>query len=167
MKTVLAAFSLCKSADIDGKTYILATDKQSRIFEQMQKGLKPVEELTKQETAIINAGEQLRSKIAGLWISSAEKLIAIDAVMHAVMKMSNKLGIHARPAGMFCKVACKFNSHIFTSKDDYVVDGKDIMDLMMLAAGPGSEVIVYAVGNDAKQALIELEALVLGKFYED
>ena len=81
--------------------------------------------------------------------------------------VSNKLGVHARPAAMFVKVANRFECDIFVEKDGEVVNGKSIMGLMMLAAGPGSRLRVRAAGNDAAQALGEIEALLRRKFDED
>lgn len=79
----------------------------------------------------------------------------------------NKLGIHARPAAMFVKAANTFASKIFVEKDGETVNGKSIMGLMMLAAGPGSKIRVQADGLDAMQAINALEALVKRKFDED
>ncbi len=79
----------------------------------------------------------------------------------------NKLGIHARPAAMFVKTANRFQCDIFVEKDGEKVNGKSIMGLMMLAAGPGSKLTVHAEGQDASQALAELETLVERKFGED
>ena len=79
----------------------------------------------------------------------------------------NKAGIHARPAAMFVKVANRFGSDIFVEKDGEKINGKSIMGLMMLAAGPGSKVTLLAKGNDAGAAINELEALVNRKFDED
>ena len=79
----------------------------------------------------------------------------------------NKLGIHARPAAMFVKTANRFTCDIFVEKDGEKVNGKSIMGLMMLAAGPGSTVTVSAHGHDATQALAEIEALIQRKFDEE
>ena len=80
----------------------------------------------------------------------------------------NKLGIHARPAAMFVKTANRFECDIFIEKDGERVNGKSIMGLMMLAAGPGSRLIITAEGQDAARAVVELEALVaVRKFDED
>src|SRR5437899_10260386 len=79
----------------------------------------------------------------------------------------NKLGIHARPAAMFVRTANRFDCQIFVEKDGERVNGKSIMGLMMLAAGPGSNLTVLAEGGDAARALIELEALLKRKFDED
>ncbi|MEW6306783.1 MAG: HPr family phosphocarrier protein [Verrucomicrobiota bacterium] len=79
----------------------------------------------------------------------------------------NKLGIHARPAAMFVKIANRFESEIFVEKDGEQVNGKSIMGLMMLAAGPSSKIRVHASGNDATQAINEIEALLKRKFDEE
>jgi phosphocarrier protein HPr len=81
--------------------------------------------------------------------------------------VTNKLGIHARPAAMFVKTANRFECDIFVEKDGERVNGKSIMGLMMLAAGPGSQLMVFAEGPDAPRALVELEALLNRKFDED
>jgi phosphocarrier protein len=81
--------------------------------------------------------------------------------------VSNKLGIHARPAAMFVKTANRFSCDIFVEKDGEKVNGKSIMGLMMLAAGPGSKLTVYAAGHDAPQALAEIQTLIERKFDED
>ena len=79
----------------------------------------------------------------------------------------NKSGIHARPAAMFVKTANRFGSDIFVEKDGEKINGKSIMGLMMLAAGPGSKVTLHVKGADADAAIAELEALVKRKFDED
>ncbi len=79
----------------------------------------------------------------------------------------NKSGIHARPAAMFVKTANRFGSDIFVEKDGEKINGKSIMGLMMLAAGPGSKVTLHVKGADAPAAIAELEALVQRKFDEE
>jgi phosphocarrier protein len=81
--------------------------------------------------------------------------------------VTNKLGIHARPAALFVKTANQFAADIYVEKDGETVNGKSIMGLMMLAAGPGSRLRVKAEGDDAVRALGELEGLVERKFDED
>jgi phosphocarrier protein HPr len=81
--------------------------------------------------------------------------------------VTNKLGIHARPAAMFVKTANRFDCEIFVEKDGEKVNGKSIMGLMMLAAGPGSKIIVTVQGNDGHAALEEIEALLKRKFDEE
>jgi phosphocarrier protein HPr len=98
---------------------------------------------------------------------SAKKMADGSWLMTKELLVSNKLGIHARPAAMFVKIANRFTCDIFVEKDGEKVNGKSIMGLMMLAAGPGSKLTVHAEGNDASQALTELETLLNRKFDED
>ncbi|MDB6035129.1 MAG: phosphocarrier protein HPr [Verrucomicrobiales bacterium] len=81
--------------------------------------------------------------------------------------VTNKLGIHARPAALFVRTANRFDCDIFVEKDGERVNGKSIMGLMMLAAGPGSKLMLLAEGGDAVHAAGELEALVKRKFDEE
>ena len=81
--------------------------------------------------------------------------------------ITNKLGIHARPAAMFVKTANRFSCDVFVEKDGETINGKSIMGLMMLAAGPGSKLTLHAQGNDASQAVSEIEELVKRKFDEE
>jgi len=82
------------------------------------------------------------------------------------LTISNKLGIHARPAAQFVKMASQYDAEIRVEKDGEEVDGKSIMGLMMLAAGHGSVLNVMAEGNDAEDALTAIEALV-GRNFDD
>jgi phosphocarrier protein len=79
----------------------------------------------------------------------------------------NKLGIHARPAALFVRTANRFDCDIFVEKDGEKVNGKSIMGLMMLAAGPGSKLVVHAEGHDAARAVVEIETLIRRKFDEE
>ena len=83
------------------------------------------------------------------------------------LTIANKSGIHARPAAMFVKIANRFGCDIFVEKDGEKINGKSIMGLMMLAAGPGSKVTLHVKGADAQAAIAEIEALVQRKFDEE
>jgi phosphocarrier protein HPr len=99
---------------------------------------------------------------------SAKMLIEAEvSIMTKHFQVSNKLGIHARPAALFVKTANRFDCEIFVEKDGEKVNGKSIMGLMMLAAGPGSKLTVHAQGREASQALAEIETLIKRKFDED
>jgi len=80
--------------------------------------------------------------------------------------VNNKLGIHARPAAQFVKIASRFECDVTVEKDDEEIDGKSIMGLMMLAAGHGSKLNVTADGSDEGVALDALEELVNRNFEE-
>jgi len=79
----------------------------------------------------------------------------------------NKLGLHARPAMQFVDVANTFQSTIKVCKGDQCVDGKSIMQMMMLAATAGTCLKIVAEGSDAEATLNALEQLVLSKFGEE
>ncbi len=98
---------------------------------------------------------------------SAKKVTDASSALTKDFVVSNKLGIHARPAAMFVKTANRFSCDILVEKDGEKANGKSIMGLMMLAAGPGSKLTVHASGQDAPQALAEIQTLIDGKFNED
>ena len=100
-------------------------------------------------------------------MSGPKKTGAKKAVLQKDLVVKNKLGIHARPAAMFVKTANRFASDIFVEKDGERVNGKSIMGLMMLAAGPGCKISVFLDGDDANAALVDLEALIDRKFDEE
>lgn len=79
----------------------------------------------------------------------------------------NKLGIHARPAAQFVKMANRYQSVIMVEKDGEEVDGKSIMGLMMLAAGHGSTIGVSVEGSDEDAALDAIADLIARKFEEE
>jgi phosphocarrier protein HPr len=98
---------------------------------------------------------------------SAKKIADSGSNMTRDFMVSNKLGIHARPAAMFVKTANRFHCDIFVEKDGEKVNGKSIMGLMMLAAGQGSKLLISCEGPDAEKALAEIEALILRRFDEE
>ncbi len=84
-----------------------------------------------------------------------------------VLTIQNRLGLHARPAAMFVKIANRHKAEIWVEKDGEQVNGKSIMGLMMLAAGQGSKLSVSVEGPDAEKAMEELELLIERRFEED
>ena len=81
-------------------------------------------------------------------------------------RVSNRLGLHARPAAKFVQTANRFSCDIFVEKDGQKINGKSIISLLVLSAGPGSKLTVSASGEDASEALAELELLVEKGFEE-
>lgn len=81
--------------------------------------------------------------------------------------ISNRLGIHARPAALFAKTANRFASDIRVMKDGLEINGKSIMGIMMLAAAQGNAITIRAEGSDEKSAIEALEELLENKFGED
>ena len=80
------------------------------------------------------------------------------------MTLLNKYGMHVRPAGLFAKVASRFDADVEVEKDGNVVSGKSIMALMTLEAVCGTVLKVSASGAQAKEVLDELEGLVGRRF---
>ena len=79
----------------------------------------------------------------------------------------NKRGLHARASAKFVQMVEGFDATITVSKDGMTVGGTSIMGLMMLAASPGSSVVVSATGNQAAEALDALDQLIQNKFGEE
>jgi len=78
----------------------------------------------------------------------------------------NELGLHARPAAEFVKVASRFQAEIALGRDEMVVNGKSVLGVMTLAAECGAELVLRAEGKDAEAAIGALEALVRNRFHE-
>ena len=87
-----------------------------------------------------------------------------DEKLTKELTLQNKYGMHVRPAGLFAKIASRFNADVEVEKDGNVVSGKSIMALMTLEAVCGTTLRVSAWGPQAKEVLDELEALVSRKF---
>ena len=79
-------------------------------------------------------------------------------------RITNRQGLHARPAALFVKTASRYQCEVWVTKDGEEVNGKSIMGLMMLAAEFGSEVEVSVSGADAEAAMVEIEQLITGGF---
>ena len=79
----------------------------------------------------------------------------------------NRLGLHARPAAMFVRIASRYRSEVWVAKEGEQINGKSIMGLMMLAAGQGSKLTIRCEGADADKVMAELEELIRQKFNED
>ena len=82
------------------------------------------------------------------------------------VEIVNKRGLHARAAARFANLAATFASQIQVRRGELSANGKSIMGLMMLAAPQGTELLIQAKGNDARQALEALGALVSDRFGE-
>jgi len=90
-----------------------------------------------------------------------------EKVVEKKFVIQNKLGLHARPAALFVRTANRFQSEITIQKGKQKVNGKSIMGVMMLAAGPGSHITVYISGPDAQHAMAEIEKLIEHNFGEE
>ncbi|RLS47143.1 MAG: HPr family phosphocarrier protein [Planctomycetota bacterium] len=81
----------------------------------------------------------------------------------------NRLGLHARPAMAFASMAGTFRCAIKVHRIDNQerVDGKSVMQMLMLACTQGTEIEIEADGVDAAEAIVALRTLVEGRFEEE
>ena len=79
----------------------------------------------------------------------------------------NKRGLHARASAKFVQLVEKFTAEVWVTRGGETVGGTSIMGLMMLAAGPGTSVVVSATGPEAQAAVDAIAALVADKFNEE
>ena len=83
------------------------------------------------------------------------------------LKLKNKLGMHARSAAAFVKVAQQFKAKIYIERDGQTVNGDSILDILTLGCPYGGLLTIKAEGADASIAIEELEKLIENKFGED
>jgi len=93
-------------------------------------------------------------------------VIPPDAIVQ-VLKIVNQKGLHARASAKFVQTVEKFDVEVRVSRGNEFVGGTSIMGLMMLAAGPGTEITVVASGKERAEVLAALETLVNERFGED
>ena len=82
------------------------------------------------------------------------------------VKISNKLGLHARASAKLTKLAGGFVCDVHMSRNGRRINAKSIMGVMMLAAGLGSEVEIETDGEGEGAALAAIVALVNDRFGE-
>jgi phosphocarrier protein HPr len=87
-------------------------------------------------------------------------------MIKATIRISNKLGLHARASAKLTKLASSFGSEVFMSRNGRRVNAKSIMGVMMLAAGIGSDVELEIDGADEHVAMDALTGLINDKFGE-
>ena len=79
------------------------------------------------------------------------------------IKVISKQGLHARPAAMFVEVANRFVSSIKIAKGELVVDGKSILNILMLGVEYSEEIVLQIEGEDAQEAMGVLEDIITRK----
>ena len=87
-------------------------------------------------------------------------------MVKTTIRISNKLGLHARASAKLSKLAGSFKSEVFLSRQGRRVNAKSIMGVMMLAAGLGSDVEIETDGVDEVEAMSALTAIFEDKFGE-
>ena len=100
-------------------------------------------------------------------MKSESRVVPNSVKPEAVVMIRNRKGLHARASAKFVKCAENYDANVLVTRDGQTVTGTSIMGLMMLAAGPGSELHLRAEGPEAPEALDALVALVADGFGED
>ena len=83
------------------------------------------------------------------------------------VRISNRLGLHARAAARFVQTANRFRSKVTLSRDGRTMDGKSILGILLLAASQGSRLEVGAEGDDEEAAVAALAELIESGFGEE
>jgi phosphocarrier protein HPr len=79
----------------------------------------------------------------------------------------NKRGLHARASAKFVQMVERFDAEIWVTRGGETVGGTSIMGLMMLSAGPGTSILVSAIGPEAEAAISAITELCASKFHEE
>ncbi|MDI3503836.1 MAG: phosphocarrier protein HPr [Candidatus Cloacimonadota bacterium] len=87
-------------------------------------------------------------------------------MMRKRVKITNKLGLHARPSALMVRAATKYRSEFQIEKDGTIVNGKSIMGVMMLAAECGSTIELIADGVDEEYLINEIAEMIEEGFGE-
>ena len=90
------------------------------------------------------------------------------AIRSEQVEVVNDMGVHARPAAMVVRITNKYEGQIWVEKagEEERVNGKSIMGIMMLAAGPGTKLTIYTDSPQADELFEELRQLFAGKFQD-
>ena len=84
----------------------------------------------------------------------------------ATVQVVNPHGMHLRPADLFARTAMRFQSKVCVTFEGQQVDGRSIVELLMLAARKGTQLTICTNGDDAEEALTALVQLVERGFDE-
>jgi len=88
-------------------------------------------------------------------------------LLRCTTMIGNQRGLHARAAAKFVMLAAGFDAEVTVMKRGQSVSGRSILGLMMLGAGPGTEIEITAIGREAEEAIEVLGKIVEDKFEED
>lgn len=88
-------------------------------------------------------------------------------VVENTVVITNKIGLHARPATLFVQSAARFHSRIQVRCGEKHANAKSIVGILKLGASQGTTLVIHAEGEDASEAVQALVALVENKFDEE
>jgi phosphocarrier protein HPr len=95
--------------------------------------------------------------------------VSVTAPSGAVVRtvtICNTRGLHARAAAKFVRLAAQYDAAVTVANADNEVSALSIMGLMMLAASPGTQIVLRASGRQAEEVLAALEDLICSRFGE-
>lgn len=78
--------------------------------------------------------------------------------------VKNEKGLHTRPATELVKLLSKFDAQVTLTHNNYSVNGKSLLGILMLAASRGTKIKIEAEGIEAEKAVEALKELSLNKF---
>jgi phosphotransferase system HPr (HPr) family protein len=87
--------------------------------------------------------------------------------LRRTVTITNPQGFHMRPAAAFAKTASTFQSNVTLHKDELTINGKSLLELFLLVALPGTEVVLEVSGPDAGQALEALARILAAPSADD
>jgi phosphocarrier protein len=96
-----------------------------------------------------------------------EGYVPREGAVVRILEIVNKKGLHARASARFVQTVEKFDADVKVTRGAETVGGTSIMGLMMLSAGPGTSIIVDAIGRQAVEVIDAIEALLSSRFGED
>ncbi len=83
-------------------------------------------------------------------------------MVEEVVVVNNEVGLHARPAAVFVQTASAFESKVTLEANGKIVNGKSILQVLLLGAKKGHSVLIRAEGSDEADAVRALSKLVRG-----
>ena len=89
------------------------------------------------------------------------------SVVETSLVITNKVGLHARPASVLVQTAARFHSKIQALYGEKSANAKSMLGVLKLGAASGATIIVRADGDDAEQAIAALTDLVRRNFDEE
>ncbi len=87
-------------------------------------------------------------------------MIAEEEIVEKTLTVGNRLGLHARVATMMVQTMRNYSCQVTLVKDGVEVDARSVLGLLLLAASPGSEIVVRAQGLDCMEAINEISRII-------
>ncbi|MEJ2084866.1 MAG: HPr family phosphocarrier protein [Acidobacteriota bacterium] len=88
-------------------------------------------------------------------------------MIESEVEIINRLGLHARAAAKLVHLASGYRSNVTLSMNGEVVDAKSILGILLLAAAQGSKLLLRCEGEDEKEAMEAITALIADRFDEE